>query len=94
MVLVQEGTPLRALPEEIWRMIASYMDVKQWAKTSGLCKTTWKLQLDSIELSPYDVTEMPGEQHIVMSYFYAQSIYKSAQYAGQGIADTAAAVHM
>lgn len=73
-------------------MIASYMDVKQWAKTSGLCKTTWKLQLDSIELSPYDVTEMPGEQHIVMSYFYAQSIYKSAQYAGQGIADTAAAV--
>ncbi len=37
-----------SLPEDVWRNVASHMTLREWARVSGLCKSTWKLDLHSI----------------------------------------------
>ena len=45
------------LPPDVWRFIASRLSVKEWAKASGISKTTWNLQLDKLDL---DLTHWQG----------------------------------
>lgn len=60
----QDGSPSHfeiSLSEEIWQKVASFMDVRDWAKISGLCKKTWQLDLPSIMITQSSSMCVPGE---------------------------------
>ncbi len=43
----------RNLPPEIWQRIARYLGPTEWAKVAGMCRSTWRLQLDSVRMKPW-----------------------------------------
>ena len=38
------------LPPDVWRIISKKLTIREWARVSGTCRTTWQLQLDMIDL--------------------------------------------
>lgn len=40
-----------SFPPEVWQLIACQMSMTEWARVSGICRTTWELQLDEINLT-------------------------------------------
>ncbi len=38
------------------------MDVRDWARVSGLCRTTWQLQLSSVKITQKSNLGVSGEQ--------------------------------
>ncbi len=42
---------MEMLPPEVWRTIAGHLSMREWAQVAGTCKTTWKLQLDTIDIA-------------------------------------------
>ena len=55
---------MSGLPEEIWQRVASYMRAQDWARASGTCKTTWKLELQSVKIMACDGLGVLGRHSV------------------------------
>ncbi len=65
-----EPPPTVSLPEEIWQNVASRLSLRDWARASGLCRTTWKLQLLDVVVKDDDNIGASGElQQLVLTSF-------------------------
>lgn len=64
-----------SLPEDVWRKIGSLMNLQHWARISGVCKTTWKLELECVDIrvSDNDRVGVHGEQRSSMLDISAKS---------------------
>ncbi len=68
-LLLQEDLVDWMLPDEIWQKIASHMSIKDWAKASGMCKTTWILQLHSVKVTGSQSLGVPGKGFQLHQFF-------------------------
>ncbi len=44
------------LPETVWERIASVMPLKDWARASGTCRNTARVQLETVNIVTRDIT--------------------------------------
>ncbi|EIE21762.1 hypothetical protein COCSUDRAFT_56208 [Coccomyxa subellipsoidea C-169] len=48
-----ESPPTVRFPEEIWQNVASRLSLRDWARASGACRTTWNLQLVNVAVTDH-----------------------------------------
>ncbi|KAK9904081.1 hypothetical protein WJX75_003999 [Coccomyxa subellipsoidea] len=63
-----------SLPGDVWRNVASHMDLWDWVRASGLCKTTWKLELDSVKVSDSRILGVEGARWMTSRWRRARSL--------------------
>ena len=49
-VPIPEPQKCPSLPPDLWRVIAGHLPLDEWARVSAVCKTTWHLQLETVDL--------------------------------------------
>lgn len=53
-----------SLPQEVWRKVAGYMSLRDWALAAGTCRMLWNLDLDVVNV---DNRPMPPERGVSVS---------------------------
>lgn len=52
--------PLLRLPVELWRNIATFMTLREWAQVSGACKVMWRVPLLEVKFIPEGERDYPA----------------------------------
>ena len=62
-----KSPPTVRFPEEIWQNVASRLSLRDWARASGACRTTWNLQLVDVAVTDHDNLGVSGEEQLAQN---------------------------